>query len=109
MRYREGGRIVRFGELDESSGKRALLEYPETTIRGAARLQINEMGRVTGCQPIFEASLNGDDATDLCNRADEQRYVALPSAVKDRGDRRMIVIRTLSFEVGEPPNKVPVG
>lgn len=81
----------------------------ETTIRGAARLQINEMGRVTGCQPIFEASLNGDDATDLCNHADEQRYVALPSALKDRGDRRMIVIRTLSFEVGEPPNKVPVG
>ena len=81
---------------------------PEMTIRGAARLQINSLGRVTGCQPIVEALLNGDDGTDLCSRADEARYVALPSGVKNLTDRQMVVIRTLTFERGESGEK-PVG
>lgn len=79
----------------------------DTTIRSAARLQINPSGRVTGCQPIAEALLNGDDGIDLCSRADEQRFVALPPEIKNRNDRQMVMIRTLTFEPGEPAKAVP--
>jgi TonB family protein len=75
---------------------------PAMTIRGAARLVINQAGRVTGCQPIAEALLNGDDGSDLCSHADEQQYEALPPDAKDRNDRQMVVVRTLIFELGEP-------
>lgn len=75
---------------------------PEMTIRGAARLWIDQAGRVTSCQPLADASLNGDDAIDLCSRADERRFVTLPATAKDRGDRQMVTIRSISFEAGEP-------
>lgn len=74
---------------------------PAMAIRGAARLRIDARGRVTGCQPIAEASLNGDDALDLCNHSDEARFTALPASEKDRGDRTMVRVRTILFEPGD--------
>lgn len=78
-----------------------VVKNPEMTIRGVARLRIDQAGHVTGCQPIPEASLNGDDGTDLCSHADEQGYEKLPAAGKNRGDRMMLVIRSLSYERGD--------
>lgn len=78
-----------------------VVSNPEMTIRGAARLRIDQAGHVTGCQPIAAASLNGDDGTDLCTHADDQSYEKLPAAVKNRGDRTMLAIRSLSYEPGD--------
>lgn len=75
---------------------------PSSTVRSAARLRINEAGHVTGCQPLVKASLNGDDGTDLCIHADAQGYERLPATVKNRSDRMMLMIRSLTYEAGEP-------
>jgi len=78
-----------------------IVANPAMTIRGAARLRIDAAGRVSGCQPIAEALLNGDGALDMCSRIDEVRFEALPSTIKDRGDRAMVILRTVVFEAGD--------
>ncbi|MEO5640637.1 MAG: energy transducer TonB [Sphingomicrobium sp.] len=78
-----------------------LIPNEAMAVRSATRMRIDSAGRVTACQPIMEAMVNGHDAIDLCSHIDTMRFVPLPAAQKNRGDRAMVFVRTLTFEPGQ--------